>query len=314
MIYADKLFFVLDNDALFPGNGNDGSYTHGTRLGWLGNELHSSDQNESMYGHFMQGVVNSIPFLTLDEQKNHNAGISIYQMMFTPSDIEQDEPDYNDTPYAGALLASLFLFEWDADSYHEYTFDFGVVGSASGAEEMQKFAHKVGPFNDPKGWDTQLDNQLMIGIAYEYGEKTWKGHYDNGLDSDWVNTLRCELGNFSTGISASSIWRIGENYPQGFKTYYPGFMGNSPLLTAENKNQGWSLSLGLNADAKSYFYVIDSADEYDIDRNRFSGSMIGSASLYADNLEVSFSLRYGSSMLKHHSETKLGSIILLWHF
>ena len=143
---------VFDNDALFPGNGNDGSYTNGIRAGWLENELHNNDKNgsEPKFQIFMQGVVDNIPFLHLNERKNHNAGISINQMMFTPSDISKSEPDYNDTPYAGALLTSFFLFEWDSDSYHEYTIDFGVVGSASGAEEMQKLGHKFGPFEDPQ--------------------------------------------------------------------------------------------------------------------------------------------------------------------
>ena len=315
-IYADRMSVVFDNDALFPGNENDGSYTNGLQIGWLGDELHSDDQNESepQYGIFMQSAVNAIPFISLDEQKNHSAGISVRQMIFTPSDVSKSQVNYNDTPYAGALLTSLFLFEWDSYNYDEFSIKLGVVGPASGAEQMQKLGHKVGPFNDPKGWDHQLDNQLMFGIAYEYGEKTWTTHYDNGLASDWVNTLRFEVGNFITGFSCNTIWRIGENYPNGFKTYYPGMMGNSALLTEAAKSTGWSLSAGLEADAISYFYVIDSADQYNIDRNRFSGSLIGSASLYLDNVEISLSMRYGTSMLKHHSETKLGSIIAIWHF
>lgn len=315
-VYADTMFVKFENDVVAN---NDAGYTSGTHIGWLGSELNDSDVNKSVnaYGHFVKNVVASLPFLSLDNQKKHHAGISIYQMIFTPEDIAKVEADYNDIPYSGSLQASLFFFEWDSGSYHEYSLDTGVVGPNSGAKWVQKTFHKVAG-KEPNGWDNQLDNKLMLGVSYGYGTKTWTDNYDNKLEADWVNAFRCKVGNFYTGISASTIWRFGENYSKNFNSSFPGSMGNSSLLGVpkRNKHLGWSLSAGLLADAVAYLYIIDSADEYDIDRRKFSASVIGSGSLYFDNVEIAFSMRKRTALTKQASsqEENFGSITVLWDF
>ncbi len=314
--YADTMSVVFDNDAFAN---KDAGYTSGTRIGWLGNELNNRDLNKSAkaYGHFMQNAVESLPFLNLNNQKKHNAGISLYQMIFTPEDISNSEADYNDIPYSGSLLSSFFFFEWDSENYHEYSLDIGIVGLYSGAEWVQKTFHMIAG-KAPNGWDNQLDNKLVLGISYGYGIKSWTNNYDNKFESDWVNTFRCQVGNFYTGISGSTIWRFGKNYPENFNSNFPGTMGNSSLLGVpkRNKDLGWSLSAGLLADAVAYFYIIDSAHEYDIDRNKFSASFIGSGSLYFDNVEISFSMRRSTALIKQASSNlgTFGTIAVLWSF
>ena len=315
-VHADRMFVEFENDVFAN---KDAGYTSGTHIGWLGSELNDSDLNKSsnVYGSFMQNAVANLPFLSLNNQKKHNAGISLYQMIFTPVDISKVEADYNDIPYSGSLLSSFFFFEWDSENYHEYSLDIGIVGLNSGAEWVQKTFHKVAG-KDPNGWDNQLDNKLILGVSYAYGIKSWTNNYDNKFESDWVNAFRCQVGNFYTGISGSSIWRFGENYPENFNSNFPGTMGNSSLLGVPKRNKylGWSLSAGLSADAVAYFYIIDSANEYDIDRNKFSASVIGSGSLYFGNAEIALSMRRRTALIKkasYHEET-FGSIAILWDF
>jgi len=313
---ADTLSVAFDNDVFAN---DDAGYTSGTHIAWLGSDLNNTNLNKSdnIYGHFIKNAVENLPFFSLNKQKKHNAGISIYQMIFTPEDISKSEADYNDIPYSSSLLSSFFFFEWDRESYHEYSLDIGIVGRNAGAEWVQETFHKVAG-KIPSGWDTQLDNKLMLGVSYGYGIKSWARTYANKFESDWVNAFRCQVGNFYTGVSGSSIWRFGKNYPENFNSSFPGTMGHSPLLGALRKNTslGWSVSSGLLAEAVAYFYIIDSAEEYDINRNKFSLSVMGSGSLYVDNIEIAFSMRRRTALIKQassNSET-FGTIVILWHF
>jgi len=150
--FADTVSFTIDNDVFAN---KDGGYTNGTRIAWLGNELRNKDLNKSddSYGSFMQATAEGLPFFSLDKQKNHNAGMSVYHMIVTPEDTSSSEPLYNDIPYSGSLLTSFFFFEWDKKDYHEYSFDIGLVGPLSRAEQIQKISHKIFPGNEPQGWD-----------------------------------------------------------------------------------------------------------------------------------------------------------------
>ena len=315
-VYADRISIVFDNDTFAN---KDAGYTSGTHIGWLGDELNNTDLNKSVnaYGRFMQNAVKSLAFVNLNNQKKHNAGISVYQMIYTPEDISSRDADYNDIPYSGSLLSSFFFFEWDSESYHEYSFDIGIIGPNSGAKWIQTTFHKLAG-KKPNGWDHQLENKLMLGMSYGYGIKSWTKNYDNKLESDWVNTFRCQVGNFYTGVSGSTIWRYGKNYANNFNSNFPGTMGNSSLLGAprRNKDLGWSFSTGLLADAIAYFHVIDSADKYNISRNKFSASLIASGSLYFDNVEIAFSMRRGTALIKEASSNTgtFGTIAILWSF
>lgn len=318
--YADRMSVVIDNDAFVGKDG--GGYTNGIRIGWLDDELDGSDANrsKSAYSRFMRSAVEAIPFLSLDKHKKHNAGISIYQMMITPAHITNGEADYYDFPYSGYLATSFFIFEWDREGYDEYSFNLGIVGPASGAGKLQKITHKILNDREPKGWDYQLGNHLIAGVAYEHGDRSWRGYYMNGLETDWVNSIRVQLGNFNIGISGATIWRLGKNYPEDFNVYYPSYpsiIGDSALIGAQrrNNNFGWSVRAGLIADATAYLYVIDEAKDYHIDRNIFSGSAICSGSLYFSDLEISLSMRVYTAPIKQSTkQVSYGSLSVLWHF
>jgi lipid A 3-O-deacylase len=315
-LFSDTLSVIIENDAF---TNDDSGYTSGIRLGWLGDEINADAyESDFSYGRFMQGAIDSIPLLELDTSKKHNAGISLYQMIFTPEDISKKEPDYNDIPYSGTLLASFFLFEWDEDSYHEYSLDLGMVGPSTKTEQLQKTAHVITGNNEPEGWNNQIDDQFLLGISYGYGHKTWKSKDRVTYKSDWNNAFRCQAGNFSTGASISSIIRFGNNYPENFNAIFPGAMTNSGLLSLSNNSErlGWSVSAGVAADAIAYFYVIDSANEYDIDRNKYSASAVASTSLFYGGAELTFSLLTRTKLIDEASSdvVTFGRIAFLYHF
>jgi hypothetical protein len=318
-VYADTVSVVIDNDAFAGRDG--GGYTNGIRIGWLSGELdRDTNASHTLYASFMKKAVETIPFVRLDKQKKLHVGASLYQIMTTPSRITSSEPDYSDFPYSGYLRASFFLFELDSQKYDEYSFNIGVVGPISGAKNLQRFTHKISGDREPKGWDNQLDNYLTAGVAYEHGVKSWRGNFNNAISADWINVFRIELGNYYSGISGGTVWRFGKNYTKNFNIYYPSYpeiIGDNALLSGTKRDEGlgWSLSAGLFADATAYFYVIDAAKDYEIDRNIFSGSATGSGTLYFDSVEISLSMRVYTTRIKHSSNrVSYGTLSVLWHF
>src|SRR5690606_38186904 len=115
-----------------------------------------------------------IPLNTLDRLKNHNAGMSITQIMVTPNETSVSTPQYDDIPYAGYLMLAFYMFEWDEKSFTEYRMEVGVVGEEAGAGFAQKTVHKFIGADEPKGWDTQLGTQYTINTLFRYGEISWK--------------------------------------------------------------------------------------------------------------------------------------------
>jgi len=314
-LYADTFSFVFEND-LFAGT--DQHFTNGVRLEWLGDPLKEpADTFTDDYTSLLYQGVDSLPFLTLDPEKHHNAGFSVYQMMFTPKEINSTEPDYNDIPYAGHLMFSFFLFEYDDDVYDEYKMQIGIVGPASGAEAVQKWVHRVTDSEEPMGWDTQLGTQLTLGISYDHGHRVWKEDLFWGLSGDLIGNYGGQLGNFTTGLTTKADLRIGHNFPDNFNTYYPGTTSDSALLALQNKQHGfgWSVTTSLLLDALGYFYITDSDPDYNLDRTYIHSGYIISISLYYEDFVLSVTKQDRLALKENPAQTlTYGAISLIWNY
>ena len=123
---ADQFSFILYNDFFV---GTDKHFTNGASLTWIDDEKHFD---------------------------KYDLGVSINQMMITPTDLSKKEPQYNDIPYIGYLYISSYMIEVKNDSFFEYRVEAGVVGPDSGAEETQNTFHSIIGSERVEGWDTQL--------------------------------------------------------------------------------------------------------------------------------------------------------------
>ncbi len=312
-LHGDTLSFVFEND-LFAGT--DQHYTNGVRLGWLNDALPQQDLNNSIYTALCYQVVNALPLINLQANKNYSSGFSIYQMMFTPKDITTTEPNYQDLPYAGHLMFSFYLFEHDEEEYDEYKLQLGIVGPPSGAESVQKLIHKLTNSTAPQGWSTQLGTQLTLGIAYDHGARIWQRELWYGLSSDIVSGYGLQLGNFYTGATMRGVWRIGSNYPHNFNAYFTSTISDSAILALQEpaKGFGWSFNLGLAVDAIGYFYITDSDPMYEIDRGYFLADGLFSLAFYYDNflLTVTRQMRY--SISESEKNLTYGAASIAWKF
>jgi hypothetical protein len=261
--------------------GTDQHFTYGANIAWL--DAPYKDQNSTKYSSFMLHSLSHIK--DYDSLKNYTAGISLSQILYTPTDITKKEAQYNDIPYAGYLALSFYLFEWNQDELQEYRLDAGVVGSQTLSGPLQYNFHVF--IKDPRlpqGWSTQLGTQYMLNALYRYGQKSWQTH-KNGLHVEWFNQVGTQFGNYTTDIFASSAFRFGHNYNTAFSVHYPYLREEAALLQDHKQNGfGWAFTLGGSAEIVGYSYVLNEGESkgYDTTPNLLNNSIYSGIDFFYD--------------------------------
>jgi len=287
---ADQFSFSFYNDTFA---GRDKHFTNGGNLSWIDDSFGSiKDTKSNSYDSFTYNVVSALPLAVMDSNKNHNAGISLSQIIITPNDLSISQPQYDDIPYAGHLALAFYMFEWDSESFKEFRMEFGVVGEESGAEFVQKTVHSIIGSKDPKGWDTQLGTQYTANALFRYGEISWQDSSVYNLSMDWFNHFGAQAGNFVTDVFGGSIFRVGNNYIRNFNLHYPYLKEEASLLRLNNKHRGigWSFSAGINAKLLAYSYILDEAKKegYATDKNIVNISFYSGVDLYYEAHKLTF--------------------------
>ncbi len=290
LLKADQYSFIFYNDFFA---GTDRHFTNGFSLSWIDDAVGKNDTNNSnFYSSFMLDSISKLPFVEIDNTKNYNAGVSISQVVITPTDTSISTPQYNDIPYAGYLALSLYMFRWESTSFDEFRIDLGVVGEESGAEFVQNTFHKLIGNSEAKGWDTQLGTEYIANTLFRHGEITWHKNNFHTIDMDWFNQTGFEVGNFSTDIFIGTIFRVGQNYIKNFNVHYPYLREEASLLYLDKKHKGfgWAFSAGVNTQMMLYSYILDEAKKkgYHTDKNIFNASIYSGVDLYYDAHKISF--------------------------
>jgi len=317
LLKADQYSFIFYNDFFA---GTDKHFTNGMSLSWIDNGVRDSDSNSSnFYSRFMLNAITKLPLIEADSTKNYNAGISISQIIITPSDTTILTPQYDDIPYAGYLACSFYMFKWDATSFNEFRVDIGVVGEESGAEFVQNGFHKLIGNTKSKGWHTQLGTQYIANTMFRYGEITWHKNNFHTIDMDWFNQGGFEIGNFSTNIFIGTIFRLGQNYIKNFNVHYPYLReeASSLYLDEKHKGFGWSFSAGINNQLLAYSYILDRAKKegYHTDKNLFNASIYSGFDLYYDTHKITFLYQSQSPYTQEQKEVDIfGGFVYSYQF
>lgn len=231
--------FGFDNDALF---GTDRGYTGGASLTWM---------SGSVSGWRDHPWLTRIPGAT-DPDARTSVHATLGQSVFTPDDIRRIDLVLDDRPYAGLLFLSLGTLV--RHSLHEDAMELtlGVVGPASQAERSQVFVHGMIDNTLPRGWEHQLENELVMQFSLE---RRWMGVTARGGKAwglDIIPHLGGGAGNLAIYSSGGVHVRAGWNLPPDFG---PGSIRPGGERWARSEERGDALSLQLHAglDGKAVF-------------------------------------------------------------
>ncbi len=193
---VERVNFYFENDLFLK---SDSDYTDGSRLSLLlyrpKPEFH-------------------IPF-TDGSQKTNFISFSLTQQIFTPDDLTRSDLIADDRPYAGWLYLETGLYQSSETDLDALMVQFGIVGPASGMEELQRVIHKIFNSSVPNGWANQLNNEIGIQLNYQH---KWRYVPEPvlGIESSIIPYAGGEFGNISIKANAGLLLRVGWNVSEDF--------------------------------------------------------------------------------------------------
>jgi len=171
----------VDNDSLLLGR-DDGLYTSGLRFS------------------------RSYRLSTADGWRF--AGWRLGQQLYTPSDVRISPASLNplDRPYAGWLYGGFFYSVVDVDgSELAFGLDMGCLGPCAGGRATQSLMHKVLNQPEPRGWSSQLGNELGLVLRAGGRAPFWRFHPNADLRAG----VSMRAGNIFTDLSTEATLRAG---------------------------------------------------------------------------------------------------------
>ncbi|PIZ29903.1 MAG: DUF2219 domain-containing protein [Alphaproteobacteria bacterium CG_4_10_14_0_8_um_filter_53_9] len=187
-LYAEEeiITFAWENDSFT--SYSDSFYTNGARISYLNAERDAPAP--------ARWLADKIPMFKGDPIKGYT--LSVGQNMYTPEDISIAGPQPDDRPWAGFSYLSVGMAAGDpAGTVDDVEVMLGVVGPFSYAEDVQIGWHNLKDIQRPNGWTHQLDNEPVIGVAWQ---RRWPRWWNTPVPTPWGST---HLLSFTPNISGA---------------------------------------------------------------------------------------------------------------
>lgn len=276
--YAAIFTFGIENDIF---NGSDRDYTNGVRASLL-----SAENN---FPSWLDDVASSLPFF--DASGHKRWGFEVGQSIFTPTNYELRDPPLTERPYAGWLYGSANLISDTGSRLDNLQLTLGVVGPASGAEQVQETVHDLIGSPHPNGWQHQLHNEPGIVVSYE---RKWRGLYEFspfGFGVDATPSVGATVGNIYDHASVGGMLRFGYDLPSDYgpPLIHPSVSGSDFFIPEEDL--GWYFFAGFEGRAVGRNIFLDGntfQDSPSVDKEYFVGSVQGGLAVTYHNTRVAY--------------------------
>ncbi len=196
--------FTFENDVFV---GRDDGYTNGTGItfGKAGFDEFNAG-NVPAWIHWL--IKNR--YISTKPGKTRAIAHMFFQRMQTPRDITVNDFIADDLPYAGLLAWQGTAYSWDTNVSDQLSLYLGIVGPATLAAEAQKVIHKMIGADDPKGWQYQLNNELIVKIEVQ---RAWSLYRNDSkrFQYDIVGLGGAGIGNLKTAAKGGFAVRWGTN-------------------------------------------------------------------------------------------------------
>ena len=229
----------IDNDVFY---GSDDGYTGGFYYSWID----TPENNRPEIGLLAKAMRWSLSNrdLAADEYSIKTIG----QAAVTPDDLDEKHPPLppDDFPYGGLLFYSDTWLQAYAQQAEKIDVTIGIVGEYSFAEEFQKGFHKVIDATDPKGWDTQLNDEIVFQLSRGHMWRSWVSA--NG-SSDLLLSGDAALGTISSSVGVGAMYRFGEQLERNYATALQITSRAANPISAGpiSVQSGWYFFAGMNA-------------------------------------------------------------------
>jgi len=261
------LRFEFDNDAPL---GSDNAFSAGWSLQY--HSAASDTWNKTSGGKQRKGPAawfgTLVPGLQDDGVGGRmvRLGFGLSQVIQTPEDIQNSDPQPDDIPWVGTIGLNATLQSFDDERYTGFQIYAGCLGPCSYAEQTQKFVHNDLGFGEPpEGWDNQIDNTFLVNLGYSVRRKLASN--GNQMTKKFASDLslggQLGLGNYWLGADATIETRLGWGVPTGF-TDIPDMPGRSVMMDSSPsrplKGLSFYFSLVARGSAIGYSELFEGGD------------------------------------------------------
>jgi lipid A 3-O-deacylase len=217
------LTLVGENDSL--SSGADRNYTSGIKLAYVSPVNVMPKWVRDLDG-ITRAVTNARPSFF---------GAAIGQSIFTPQDISAVPAPPGQHPYAGWLYGQLMMaaeenvIARDPHFVDIYELEFGIVGPGALGRQSQRGIHQALGAPEPKGWDSQLHDELAFAVSLERrwrAAKVFEG-LPGGIEADISPGIGVTLGTLRTEAKVGASVRLGQHLASdyGAPRVRPGLSG-----------------------------------------------------------------------------------------
>ena len=288
-----SLALEYENDVIV---GKDRWYTNGVRASWVvpaSGPLHDS----------VRGLGRRTGLLRPDSELGY--GFALGQNMYTPRDITDPNPPGDDRPYAGWLYFSTGVGETHRGGLRRLLLTVGVVGPASLGEPIQKEVHRMVDTDMPRGWNTQLGNEVTVMLSLERLWRVWEATENNGWGADLSTHAGATLGTPYTLAGTGLTVRAGRHMPEDYSPprIQPAFPGSLQFRPAQR--WGWYVFFGVDGQGRAHDTFLDGntfRDSRSVPRNPWVGELMGGLAMAWRSLRLSHTFTHRTREFDGQSE------------
>ncbi len=207
--------------------------------------------------------------LIRSRSKEAKFGISLEQEGYTPTSISHSEILTGDRPFAAGLFLKTFSIVNDPARMKRVSssLSIGMIGPVTGGKEIQETLHRWIHYIMPRGWQHQIQNDVILNYQVEYERGLFAGENYFSLSTK----VGARVGTFSTKVSGGFIMMMGY-FDNPFKNFSNRKRKTQVYLYAEPLLNivGYDATLQGGLFNRTSPYTIAS---YDINRLVFQGNV-----------------------------------------
>ncbi len=311
-VYDGAFSIVVENDIV---TGSDSNYTNGIGVSWSSNaiETYAADSQVRRWAEFWSFLPGT------RGASNHYVSWTIAQEMHTPDDITHPDPPLHWAPYAGVLYLDSVLYSRHEQWGQAWNVRLGVVGPSSHADSTQRKFHEWVDADKPRGWHTQLPDELIVNVGYTAGYIWQEG--DFGLTGSWrvVPLVNVEAGNYTTAMGIGLLAEAGWNLPEALGVSSLGQGLDTAMTMGAGPQEEWSVSFfaGIGGYAIAHYLPLDGTvfkDSRSVESDPRAVMVSGGIALRRSAFALSIGVSYLNSSFDNVREgLDYGIVSLAWY-
>lgn len=235
-----RWYLSFDNDLFAPKN-RDQDYTYGINFAYASDSLKGTP-----FTRLLADIDKKVGLKEDREAKTLEFGL----YGFTPANVESDQANYNDRPYASLVYASTTSesMDWDKQVVLRSQLTVGVLG-LSLVGDIQNMTHRLTNGTEAEGWGHQISNggepTFRYSLARQQRIQTGLAH------TEFKHTLAASIGyltevSWSLGVRTGSISTTWHSFKPEVKNYAESL---SSQRSKSAENYFWA---GLSVKARAY--------------------------------------------------------------